>query len=273
VDKIEALRNLRVADRNAVLELGGNAGIFDSVDDERRIYYSPLLWDVSPRKLALFLKQASQTSFGHLLKKTMSRPGSDLTTAEDPLVIQAISGGILPSYRVNSTGGERVYGFAPYTGGLLTCDEEKVILDKARALVSCLRYGAEAASITRIRNPLWILNAITDASRGYRLRPHSELKLQYGMLIGKQLGRVIQTANGRFIFELIPTEDNLRACAIAKELLFGEIMGAKDPGGNAALHLVNGKIEHPLHEVKIARKKRAARADELAGLVEQLQAV
>jgi hypothetical protein len=255
------------------LELGGNAGIIDSVDDEKRVYYSPLLWDVSPKKLAAFLKQANQTSFGHLLRKTVGRPGSDFTNVKDPLIIQAISGGILPSYRVNSTGGERVYGFAPYTGGLLTCDEEKVILDKARALVSCLRYGSEAATITRIVNPLWILKAITDPSRNYRLGPHSELKLQYGMLIGKQLGKVIQTANGRFIFELIPTEDNVRACAIARELLFGEVMGAKDPGADAALHLVNGKIEHPLREVKIARKKRAARADELAGLVERLQAV
>ena len=167
-----------------------------------------------------------------------------------------------------------MYGFAPYTGGLLSSDAEKVILDKARALVACLRYGSEAATITRIMNPLLILNAITDPTRNYRLRPHSELKLQYGMLIGKQLGRIIQTNNSRYIFELIPTEDNLRACAIARELLSsGEIIGEKDPGGNAALHLVSGTIDHPLKEVKIARKKRAARADELAGLIEQLQAV
>ena len=274
VDQIDALRDLKKSDREAVLELGRNAGIIDSVDEENRIYYSPLLWDVSPRKLAAFLKKADQTSFGQVLKKTRARPGSDFTTAGDPLVVQAISGGILPSYRVTSTGGLRVYGFAPYTGGLLTSDEEKTIVDKARALVSCLRYGSQAATITRIMNPLWILNAITDSSRSYRLRPHSELKLQYGMLIGKQLGKIIQTANGRYIFELIPTEDNLRACAIARELLSsGEVMGEKDPGANAALHLVNGTIEHPLREVKIARKKRAARADELAGLVERLQAV
>ena len=274
VDQIDALQNLKRPDRDAVLELGGNAGIVDSVDEEKRIYYSPLLWDVSPKKLAAFLKQADQTSFSQILMKTKNRPGSDFTNLEDPLVVQAVSGGILPSYRVTSTGGPRVYGFSPYTGELLTCDEEKVILDKARALVACLRYGGEAATITRIKNPLWILKAITDPSRSYRLKPHSELKLQYGMLIGKQLGRIIQTPNGRYIFELIPTEDNLRACAIAKELLsYGEVMGEKDRDANAALHLVNGTIEHPLREVKVAKKKRAARADELAGLVERLQAV
>lgn len=245
------------------------------MDTGKRIYYSPLLWDVSPKKLAAFLQKATATSFNEVLRKTRTKPGTDFTKPHDPLVIQAISGGILPSYRVHSTGGERLYSFAPYTGGLLTSDEEKTILDKARAMIACLRYGSEAATITRIRNPVWILNALTDPARNYRLKPHSELKLQYGMLVAKQIGRVIQAGTSeRYIFELIPGEDNLRACAIAKELLTsGELMGEKDPGATAALHLVNGKIGHPLREVTVARKKRPARADELADLVEHLRAV
>ncbi len=274
IDAIDALRGLKKQDRDSVLELGSNAGVIDSVDEDRRVYYSPLLWDVSPKKLAAFLKKANATSFNEVLKKTRTKQGTDFTNDNDPLIVQAISGGILPSYGVTSTGGRRVYAFAPYTGGLLSSDEEKTVLDKSRALVACLRYGSEAATITRIKNPLWILDALTDSARSYRLRPHSELKLQYGMLIGKQLGKVIQSSNGRYIFELIPTEDNLRACAIARELLSsGEVMGEKDPGATAALHLVNGTIEHPLHEVKIAKKKRAAKADELADLVERLQSV
>ena len=50
-------------------------------------------------------------------------------------------------------------------------------------------------------------------------------------------------------------------------------MAEKDPGVSAALHLANGSIEHPFCEVKIAKKKRAARADELADLVERLQSI
>ncbi len=273
--ELDALHDLKKPEeRAAVLELGANAGIIDSLDGEKTVFYSPLLWDVSPKRLAVFLKKANATAFGEVIRKARVRPGSDFTASADPLILQAVSGGILPSYRVDSTGGQRVYGFAPYSGGLLSSDEEKTIIDKARALVACLRYGSEAATITRIRNPLLILNALTDQNRHYRLRPHSELKLQYGMLIGKQLGRIIQATNGRHIFELIATEDNLRACAIARELLTsGEVMGEKDPGANAALHLVSGTIDHPLREVRIARKKRAARADELADLVERLQTV
>lgn len=272
ISALDPLLALKKDDLSAVLELGSNAGIIDSVDAAKKVYYSPLLWDVNPKKLGEFLKTASMTSFSEILKK-MKRPGSDVTNPRDPLVIQAISGGILPSYRVDSTGGKRVYSFTPYTGGLLSSETQKTVLDKARALIACLRYGSEAATITRIRNPLLILNAITDPARSYGLKPHSELKLQYGMLVSKQIGRVIQTGE-RYVFQLIPTEDNLRACAIAKELLStGELMGEKDLGASAALHMVNGTIQHPLREVNIARKKRPARADELNDLVERLQSV
>lgn len=94
------------------------------------------------------------------------------------------------------------------------------------------------------------------------------------MLVAKQIGRVIAAGNSRFMFELIPTDDNLRACAIAAELLsMGELIAEKDRDASAALHLVNGSIQHPLREVKIARKRRPARSDELADLVERLQSV
>jgi predicted DNA-binding transcriptional regulator AlpA len=272
VSDLSELQSLKGSDRSAVLELGTNAGILESVDEDKGVYFSPLLWDVSPKKIGAFLKAASATSFGELLRK-LERPGSDVTYATDPLIAQAVSGGVLPSYGVVSTGGRRVYSFTPYTGGLLNSDTQKAILDKARAIIACLRYGSEAATITRIRNPLAILDALTDPTRGYGLRPHSELKLQYGMLVSKQIGRVIQVGE-RFEFRLIPTDDNLMACSIARELLStGELLAGKGLGATAALHMVNGTIQHPLKEVKVARKKRPARADELNDLVERLQVV
>lgn len=94
------------------------------------------------------------------------------------------------------------------------------------------------------------------------------------MLVSKQLGRVIVTRNNRYYFELIPTPDNLRACRIAMELIAaGEILGEKDPSADAAILLVSGRINHPLKEVRVAKKKRAARADELSDLVDRLRSV
>lgn len=166
--KIDPLHALKTADREAVIELGSNAGVIDFLEPNG-LLYSPLLWDVSRAKLAQFLKAVDKSAFIPVVQRVRARAGTDFTASNDTIVLQAIRAGILPSYRVNSTGGERLYSFAPYTGTLLSSDEEKTVLDKARALVSCLRYGNEAATITRIRRPLLILNALMDASRGHRV--------------------------------------------------------------------------------------------------------
>lgn len=232
-----------------------------------------MLWDVDPKKLGSFLAICDSSAFQSLLSDFRRRPGTDITAREDQVLLQAVSGGIVPAYRVRGTGGVRRYGFAPYTGNLLNTTAEKSILDKARALVASLRYGKEAASITRIRNARWILEALMDPNRQHRVGPHSELKGQYGMLVAKQIGRVRRaTRSARFYFELIPTKDNLRACQLALELLTaGEALAYKDP--TAIVHLGTASVNHPLREVRVAKKRRAARADELAGIIEGLQTV
>src|ERR1700733_8076008 len=51
ISALAPLHGLKKDDLSAVLELGGNAGIIDSVDAAKKVYYSPLLWDVNPKKL------------------------------------------------------------------------------------------------------------------------------------------------------------------------------------------------------------------------------
>ena len=273
LDNLDTLGNLGKRERSAVLEVGKNAGVLD-VLEQQGYYYSPMLWDVDPKKLRRFLEICDETAFTELLKGLRERPGTDITDRADQVIHQAISGGIVPAYRVKGMGGIRRYGFAPYTGNLLTSTEEKSILDKARALVASFRYGKEAAKITRIRNARWIIAKLLDKTRGHRVGPHSELKGQYGMLVAKQIGTVLPArTGGRFFFQLIPTADNLRACRIALELLSdGQVLAHKDPAAMSE-HLGSVSVNHPLREIRVAKKKRAVRADELAGIIEGLQAV
>lgn len=270
LSNLDALGNLTKGERAAVLEVGHNSGVLD-VLPQQRLYYSPMLWDVDPHRLSKFLRVCDNSQFSTLLTTLRSKPGTDVTQNDDQIVLQAVSGGIVPTYRVNGNGGVRRYGFAPYTGNLLSTTSEKSILDKARALVSCLRYGAEAATITHIKNGRWILAKLVDPSRGHRVGPHSEAKGQYGMLHAKQIGKIVPAeVPGRYYFQLIPTKDNLRACQIAMELLSdGETLAHKDTV--TADFLGTFAVNHPLAEVTVARKKRAARADELAGILDGLQ--
>ncbi len=272
--KLTELTGLTPDERNAVLEVGANSALIDKLD-QQEVFFTPLLWDVEPKKLSKFLTIAEATAFSQLLVQLKHKPGSDFTAAGDQIVQQAISAGILPTYGVRSAGGPRQYAFAPYSGTLLTSDSEKTILDKARAIVACLRYGTEAAVVSRIGSPQAIIGALVNSNRGYRIGPHSEYKGQYGMLVARQIGKIAKASiGGRYYFELIPTKDNLRACKIASELLrSGELMGHKDPGGDTAIELIKVEVNQPIQEVKVAKKKRAPRADELAGLIEGLRSV
>lgn len=262
--------------RGAVLEVGKSACVLDVITGSTGpMLFSPLLWDVDPSKVGKVFSAIDGSKFRDIVTRFSGRPGTDLTreldTVADELLVQAVRGGILPSYRVRSAGGERVYGFTPYAGRVVTTPEQKIILDKARAIVACLRYGSEAASASRIRNPVWILGAMMDASRGYSLKPHSEARDQYGMLVSKGIGRVTQVGE-RYAFALIPTKDNLLACSLAMELIEqGEVVGDKDPYADAAADLMTGTVGNPLHEVSVAKQKRTATSDELADLVDKVR--
>jgi hypothetical protein len=258
---------------DAVIELGKNAAVLDTVSDE--ILYSPLLWDVDPKKLARVAGKLNRTDFKSRIEKIVKRPGTTIDPSTDPIAAQIVSAGILPTFSVKSSGKEKSYSFAPYSGSLLSSPAQKSILEKARAIVACLRFGSEEAVITKIRYPSAIIRRLLDAGQNHRLGEHSELRQQYGMLVKKGVGRIERTTNGRFTFALIPTEDNLLACRLAYEFITsGEVLSDKDPlTAQAAMHLVNGTISHPIREVKVAKKKRPARADDLAGLVEAVRQV
>lgn len=273
-DDVDALANLDDDDQSAVLELAKNAAVLDEVTGSA-LLFSPLLWDIDPKKFGKVVAKLDKTKFRSLLEQVAKRPGTDLAHHADPIASQAVSAGVLPSYAVKSSGIEKTYSFAPYAGALLTTAAQKSVLEKARAIVACLRFGSEAASITRIRFPTSILNAMMDKTRGYRIGDHSELKEQYGMLVKKSIGRMEKAPNGRYAFVLLPTEDNLLACRLAYELITaGEVLSDKDAQvTQAAVHLITGEISHPIREVKIAKKKRPARADDLAGIVEAIRQV
>lgn len=273
MEDIDALADLSDEDVDAVIELGKSAAVLDTVSDE--ILYSPLLWDVDPNRLAQVAGVLDRTEFKTHIDKIMKRPGTTIDPNTDPIAAQIVSAGILPTFSVKSSGKEKSYSFAPYSGSILSSPAQKLVLEKARAIVACLRFGSEEAVITRIKDPAAIIRQLLDSGHNHRLGEHSELKQQYGMLVKKGVGRIERTSNGRFTFALIPTEDNLLACGLAREFITsGEVLSHKDPStAQAAIHLVSGNISHPIREVKVARKKRPARADDLASLVEAVRQV
>jgi len=96
-------------------------------------------------------------------------------------------------------------------------------------ILSCIRYGEHFGTITKIKSPELLLDTLLSYPHRTK-RPHSEVRRQYALLVGRGIGRVFpdRIIRERYYFELIPTPENKKAVQLAKDLLkVGEIVDKK----------------------------------------------
>lgn len=196
---------------NTVVEIG-EVGTFlrrYRLDDGNRILYSPLYGDSNPEKaLQLVGKHGDQRvrAFIDRVRSEQGIPAENFADAQ--FTKEAILSGLVMAPAVK----DKRFVFTPQIG---LAQEETVILDKARAIVSCVRYGQSYAEITRIFSPAAILDALISRKR---LKPHSEHMQQYGLLVTKGIGRVDKVGD-KWQFTIHDTADNMKALRVARDLV------------------------------------------------------
>jgi hypothetical protein len=225
-----------------VLDIGKSGKFIDEYKSARTketVLYSPLYWIENPDKLEnvyVLLREFGAEQVFAALKKIKQYQGLPLaddlltgdndTIPEDMKIIgEAMRRGIILAPKVKSLRGEKHFAFSPHIGIRL---EEKVILEKSMAILACIRYGEHFWLITGIKNPHRILNRLLDPP--HRIGPHTEIKMQYAILVGRGVGKVFpdRFKKDRYYFELIPTEENKKALQLAIDLLkVGEVLEEK----------------------------------------------
>lgn len=195
--------------------------------------YSPLAVDGNPTAYVRWAA-AFPSEVAAVLQSLRTKQGLAESTSllkSNPAVPAAVHAGVLMPVEIKGATGKQRFFFAPH-GGLSS--SERTILDKARAVVSCLRYGQGFAAGTRIRSPLAVLNTLIDRKKFGKAHP--DLGTQYGILTDKLIGTVEPEGIG-FNFHIHDTDENMRALRLAYELLeTGESVGAKlDPDAQKAL--------------------------------------
>jgi hypothetical protein len=133
------------------------------------------------------------------------------------------------------------------------------VLQKARAILSCIRYGQHFGTITSIVDPSAIINALIQ--RG-RIGPHSEIPMQYAILVVENVARVTRDTkfSGRFNLEIVGTEENLKSLRLAADMLaVGEAIRDRglDDGARTML-FASGTFKEPTTvRAEVARSRRA----------------
>jgi len=278
VSEIAAFSGAGKPERALVLEVTRNANLLQpiSVGTGDPVLFAPMLWDVDPERFERALTQMKTSSIAQVVRSVQQQhAGAELdlmhlSDAERALANRAITVGLLPTIPVNSAGGEKSFSFVPYSGALITGPAEREILDRARAVVACVRYGERHAVASRIVHPIALVRALLDQSRGYALGWHSEIKDQYAPLVARGVGR-IEKHGSRYRFRLIPSDENLRAVRLALELIkHGQVIEERAPLDSAhhAALLTPGGVGSDFDGIRIANSQRKATDDELEELVE-----
>lgn len=206
-----------------VMESGALAGT--EMIDGAPILYTPLAIDGNPR---LYLQWAQKfpdevSKAIRTLKENQGLPLDSTELKANRALNEAVLTGVLMPVAVNGATGTHQFAFAPH--GSLS-QEEAVILDKARAILACVRYGQNFAAGTPIRYPELILRQLRDRKRFKS--GHPDLLTQYGLLTEKLIGFPVDEGYGRWNFQIEDTDENMRALDVALDMLeHGESVSAR----------------------------------------------
>jgi hypothetical protein len=184
--------------------------------DGQPLMYTPLAVDGNPTVYLQWAKKFPDEvaqAIG-ILKSYQGIPLNDPKLSSNIALNDAISTGVLMPVEVDGATGVQRFVFAPH-GGL--SQEENIIMDKARAILACVRYGQKFASGRPIKYPRLILERLRDQKRFKR--GHPDLLSQYGLLAEKFIGHPVDEGSGRWNFEVDDTEDNVQALDVALEML------------------------------------------------------
>jgi hypothetical protein len=160
------------------------------------------------------------------LKTVSARPGLSVANLQEshPVVIEMVDANVICAPAVTSAGGTHSFLFPPIRDNV-----DRAIIQKARVLVACVRYGQHFGGVTKISDPAYLLSRLQDTKLIGR-KPHSHIKTQYSPAADLGIG-YIQEHAGRYSFHLYDTQDNMAAVQLAIRL----VQGATEPPAHRLL--------------------------------------
>ena len=242
-----------------ILDIGKQSELVKEIEltDGDRIFYSPYFSFENPKLMSeLFIKHTDEDIRAEF-EKLKTYQGLPITD-ELPVLNDAVARGLLQAPSIEDpTGLERSFAFMPYTLGHDYLTTKKAILEKALAILACVRCGQHFGGYTAIYAPEPILETLLDPLRDRRLRPHSSHRRQYRLL--HRMGIVRFIPSGSWVQpQLIETEDNIAAVKLAIELLkySGEPLSDRGVPPDAPKMLMNqGRYLNPIMTVHKKRNR------------------
>jgi len=217
-----------------ILEVGAGSGLIRTLRTiDGDIAYSPFFAFENPAALESIAMDHGPERFATELAAVRSRQGLEISAQQFPLLTDAVAAGLIMAPSVaKPDGGVATYAALPYAADRQLLKARKPVLEKALAVLACLR-SAERYAEHNTLSPAALVNVIDkllDPNRGF-LMPNSAHRRQYALI--RNAG-IIQFApdllpGGSWVTPVfIDTVDNREALRFARDLLVhGELMSQR----------------------------------------------
>lgn len=250
---------LNRGDVPGLLDLAREADLVKGVTTvDGEILYSPFMGFEHPGVLGEVLASFGPDQFQDELARLRSYQGMPVNRDHYPAITDAVARGLITAPSVERP--DRVaqpFATLPYTPDSTLFGVRKPVLDKALAVLACVRCGQHYGGATAISSPLAILDALLDPARDHRLRPHSSHRRQYQLLFRRQIVDFIPS--GAWVIpRLIDTEDNIAAVRLARDLIsYGEPLENRTGSDDEARRLLmtEGHYFTPMQTVQQRRRE------------------
>jgi hypothetical protein len=224
IDEFSSTIGIDASDTDDLYALGRKAALFRSIETvDGAIVYSPYSAFENPVAMRTVLTNHGPDQLAESLQKVTNYQGLPVDAATDPVLADAVALGLLAAPAVTLPGGDlRSFASLPYIVDRELLTVRKLVLDKALAILACLRCGQHFGGATNAANAVAVLDALANREA---LTPHSSHERQYKLLRDQGVIRFIPDSKPGGHWKrpaLIKTEENLEAIAIARSLVLND---------------------------------------------------
>lgn len=240
------------------------------------ILYSPFTAFENPALLNELLREHGSAQMQAEFEQLHKHQGLAISKTDHPMLTDAVSRGLLSAPSVKLPGNKGLMSFAvlPYTLDRELLTGRKPVLDKALAVVACVRCGQTYGGSTNVSSALAIIATLLDPNRG-SLRPHSSHQRQYALMRNMGIIRFGADPDPRGTWvtpTFVDTPDNREAMAIARDLIaVGETMaGRTPPPGTQSLLDLDASYLGPIQTISRTRTRPDVSPNEYRGVWDAL---
>jgi hypothetical protein len=259
------------ADVDRLLDLGTQAQLVKAVSGvEGTLLYSPYTAFENPKLLADLAEKHGSDQLLSELAAVRERQGLAVTAEQYPMLHDAIGRGLLlaPGVELPGGAGEQPFATLPYTLDRELLVGEKPVLDKALAIIACVRCGEQFGGYSDLSSAVFAVNALLNNGK---LEPHSSSSRQYRLMRNKGIITFgpDKVPWGSWVAPtLVDTQDNRRALEVARDLLtLGESLSGRQAETARDLLSTDARYLSPLKTIKATKPRLLHREPEYAKVI------